>query len=355
MNGRLVVGLRLRFATYFGACVVLLSACGFPRAHWEFHRALLDADRLADEGQYALAEEEYLRLAPDAYRDDLMRYVRYRVALMQEKDERYDEALESYAAIYLHPYNLHDELAGRALFRSANIVGEYLGDEEERIHMLTGLMTGFPNSAAADDALWELLDLFEERGDYMTLLNWFADIYPGIQDTELADTVVYRTARILHVEMERYEEAIEVYGVVARRFHRSGFWDDAVWYSAECYAAMGDTDSEYWVLMTFVEGREVSWVMADYDSGYYGDAYWRLAEIHEEREEWSDAIAVWRRWQRRFPLSLKIDDIQYHIMELQLADGDIAGMRSTLDWLIDNYPDSRFIDDGEALLAEARR
>ena len=145
-----------------------------------------------------------------------------------------------------------------------------------------------------------------------------------------------------------------LYRIVITRFHRSGLVDDSIWRTSLCLRRNDRIDDEYALLLDFIDGREVSWVMADYDSEYYGDTIRRLAEIHEQREQIAEAIEMWRRFQETFPLSLRVDDVQFHIMELQAQLGDTDGMFKSLRWLERNYPDSRFIARGRDLLQATR-
>jgi hypothetical protein len=179
------------------------------------------------------------------------------------------------------------------------------------------------------------------------------DRYVALQRTEIADNLVYWSARLLQDDLGECAAALELYRVLIVNFHPSGFVDDSVWRSGLCHRSLGDTDTEYGLLSAFVDAREVSWIMADYESVYYKPSLFRMAEIHEERGELHLAIGVLERFQRMYPLSLQRDDTQYHVMELQMELGDLDGMRASLAWIEFEYPDSRFIRRGSELLAEA--
>lgn len=330
-----------------------LVGCGMSSHRWQFHRDLLDADRLADDGEYERAQQEYLSLASEAERDDLLLYIRFRLALMEEMQGNLDAALEGYRHVYETPYSLYDDYAGKALFRTAEIVRDSHGDPEAAVELFEALIETFPNTYSADDALFELIDYWRERGQSRELLSFMTGRYVALQQTEIADNLVYWSARLLQDDIGDCAAALELYEVLIVNFHPSGFVDDSVWRSGLCHRTMGETDLEYGLLSAFVDAREVSWIMADYESVYYKPSLFRMAEIHEERDELREAIAVLHRFQGMYPLSLQRDDTQYHVMELQMELGDLAGMRRSLAWIEREYPDSRFIRRGAELLAEA--
>ncbi len=333
------------------AMALLTGACGVPRSAWEFERELLAADRLADYGHHEDAYQAYEALAWRSHREDLLRYIQFRLGLMRERQGRYDEALTQYRSLWAAPMSLYDEEAGRALLRSALIARDALGMPAEGDRLLEGLILTLPNTAAADDAFVELIDVWRESGTSRRIVAFTSEHYPSLANTEIADNFVYWTGRVLQDDLGEPAAALELYWTVISRFHRSALVDDAVWRSASALRSLDRIDEEYGLLMAFIDAREVSWIMADYDSVYYVPALFRLAEIHEERGELVEAIAVWRRYQTTFFLSLRVDDVQYHVMELQRRLGDIRGMRASLQWLRDEHPRSRYVRQGEELLA----
>jgi tetratricopeptide (TPR) repeat protein len=344
---RLLVTL-LAFAT-----LVSFGACGTTPERWQFYRELLDADSLADDGEYEEAQRAYLVLAPAADRDDLLLYIRYRVALMEEMAGNYELAIAGYRQIWETPYNLYDDNAGKALFRTAEIVRDVYDDQDGAVELFETLIETFPNTVSADDALFELIAYWRARGESRRLVEYIGQHYVALQRSEIADNFVYWSARLLQDDLGDCSAALSLYEVVIVNFHPSGFVDDSVWRSGLCHRTLGEIDAEYTLLSAFIDAREVSWIMADYESEYYKPSLFRMAEIHEERGELDEAIGVLERFQGMYRLSLDRDDTQYRIMEMQMELADIDGMRGSLRWLEREYPDSRYIVRAEALLEEA--
>ena len=334
--------------------IVVPLGCGTTPERWDFYRALLDADALADDREYLEARAAYLALAAESDRDDLLLYIRYRVALMDEMAGDYEEAVAGYREIWETPYSLYDHTAGQALFRTAEIVRDAFGDEATAVELFETLIETFPNTYSADDALFELIAYWRSRGESHRLVDYMTSHYVALQWSEVADNFVYWSARLLQDDIGDCGAALALYEIVIVNFHPSGFADDSVWRSGLCHRSLGQVDDEYRLLSAFVDAREVSWIMADYESEYYKPSLFRMAEIHEDRGELVDAIRVLERFQRMYPLSLDRDDTQYRIMELQLELGDVDAMERSLRWLEREYPDSRYIARGEALIAEAR-
>ena len=204
-----------------------------------------------------------------------------------------------------------------------------------------------------DDAVVDLARYWTRR-EPRAFVRWVVEVYPGLAYSSVADNLVYRAARVLHEDADDPAAAIALYEVIRLRFHRSGFWDDAIWQTAVAYRELATRDPgfrddlgqsyrdhEYHTLLRFIDGREVSWVMGDYDSVHYSPTLFRLAEMHEEAGELELAIAMRAAFQQTYPLSLRVDDA-FHIMELQAERGDVSGMRRSLRWLEREYPLSRF-------------
>jgi tetratricopeptide (TPR) repeat protein len=330
-------------------CFSVLCGCAFTNEQWQFHRDLLDGDALVDDGHYDEAEAAYLALAPRAEREDLLRYIRLRLALVAELDGRTDVALERYATVYSNPASPWDQEAATALYRTGEI---YLaqGDIGRWETTMRAVVQTFPSTYRADDAIADLVYRWERDGRYLEAIDWMTEVYPALRLTEMGDTLAYRTARIYDEHLDQCEVAIELYEIVADYYHRGGLVDDAIWRESVCYQRLGRIDDEYRILLDFIDIREISMVMADYDSEYYGPTLERLAQIHEERGELLEAIGVWRRYQKTFPLSLKVDDMQHHIIELQLQLGDREGALHSYRWLAAEYPDSRWVERDRVLL-----
>jgi len=346
-----IAGISGQLALVAFVALVVGAACGVPASAWQFNRDLLAADDLADDGHHAEAYERYRELAARSPRDDIRSELRIRLGVMRERMGDVDGALRHYAEAYNNPRSLYDHHAGDAMYRSARLMAAEQGPDAAE-PLFRAIVTTYANTFAADDALGWLLERYRSTGRSAAIAAWMIDVYPPLMRTEVADNLAYWTARVMQEDLSNPAAALELYSLLITQFHPSNLMDDSIWRSTVCYRELGRTDDEYRLLKAFIDVREVSWIMADYESEYYRPTLERMAEIHEERGELREAIAVWERFQTTYRLSLYRDDNQFHIMELQRDLGDIDGMRASLAWLREEYPRSRFVRQAEALLAE---
>ncbi len=326
----------------------LASGCGLTRTEWAFHRDLLEVDALADDEQWVEAREGYEALAPRALREDLLRYIQFRIGLMYEREGDVAAALTVYDRTVATPRSPWDHDAAAAMLRAAHL---RRGDDAAAWRdALADVVLRFPDAIPADDALADLREAYAEEPE--ALVERLLSLWRVVEEREVGDNLIYWAARTLVEPLGRCEDALPLFAVVHAEYSRSGLADDAVWRSGECLRALGRIDEEYRLLADFFEAREVSWVMADYESVHYRPILRRLAEIHEERQEWTEAIAIWETHIAKYRLSLQQDDMLFHVMELQRNAGDPDGMRRTFRRLERDWPESRYTRRGRALLEE---
>jgi tetratricopeptide (TPR) repeat protein len=318
---------------------------------WSYDRGLLRADAMADRGDMEGARAAYEALARQPQRDDQLRYVRYRLAYLLELEARWDEALRAYDGIWRTPADTYDDRSAQALYRMGMVFDRGLGQRDEALEAWDRLVRAFPNSNFAEDGLFRIRSHWLEARRPEVLLAWLSDRFEELRRSEIADNLLYTWARVMDDTMGRCDEAIPAYATLIGGFPRGTLVDDAIWYTAQCHGRRGRLDEEFQLLLDFIDGREISFVMADYDSPWYGAALRRMAEIRETQGRLAEAIEVWERFLRTFPLSLRADDTGYHLMELYAALGQPEAMRRWLDWLREEHPESRWLVRGEALCA----
>lgn len=355
-HGRKTVNIFWNLSSLLLALAVT-AGCGVTYSQWSFQRALLEVDALADRGQHEEARERYLALAHNAQAQVDLQYLQYRAAYMLEQMGDAPAALKEYERIYTRPTHPYDDYAGRSLYRSGVVYKRILGDDAKAREIFAATVLAFPDSMFAEEALTELQKHALKTGTELEFMEWMADKYTQIRDREIADNFVYVTGKILHDELGRCDDAMELYNTLVYQFAGSSFVDDAIWRVALCHRENGRIDEEYRVLNDFVTAREFSVLVGDYNYSQYNPSHRRLAAIHEERGEIEAAIREWRRFQRVFPLSLDADDVQYHIITLYDQLGNLEQMRKYARELEKNWPESRYIPRARALVeaAEARQ
>lgn len=286
-----------------------------------------------------------------------LQYLQYRVAYTLEKMGRDTEALAAYERMYTRPIHPNDDYAGRALYRTGRIYRDHLGQPALALDVWRATVLAFPDTNFADDALLDLSRHYRNEGNIDGLIEEYSGMFEQLRDREIADNLLYDTARALHDDAGRCLDALVLYDLLEINFPRSSYVDDAIWRKSTCYREHGRTDDEYKVLRDFVDGREKAVIFADYDYAYYNPALRRMAEIHEERGELHEAIFAYRTFQKMFRLSLDSDDVQFIIINLYDQLGDVGSMRTYSNELRRNWPESRYVTRAEELVraAEARR
>jgi tetratricopeptide (TPR) repeat protein len=333
--------------------VVVTVACGTTREEWSYLREVRDADRLADERRYEAALEEYRELSSKAPADVDQRYLRYRSALMLEKMGHYEEAIAAYEAIWENPYSVYDNYPGRALNNTAGILRDQYGDTEEAEEIYWGVVKAYPNGASADDALFELSRIYEDRPS--AFIERVQEIYPQLMQTEVADNLVWEVAIRLHESLDDCPAAMDLYDLLITHFHRSGYVDNAIWNTSECLRSLGRIEDEYELLEDFIGAREISILIGDYNYKFYHPAFMRLAEIEENRGDLAKAVEWYRRFQKTFKFSLEWDDTQFVIVKHLLELGRDEEAEEALEELKEEWPQSYFIEPIKNLLAYGER
>lgn len=329
--------------------IIATCACGVTRDEWSYLRDVRSADRLADEREFNAAYLQYLSLAPAATADVDLRYLRFRTALMLEKMERYDEAIVAYRAIWTTPSSVYDDYPARALMRTAGIVQDVYDDRVEAESMYWGVVRAFPDSNSADDALFRLRKFYSDNP--AGFIDRIKEIYPDLINTEIADNLLWETAIRLDEEFDDCAAAMDVYHVLAVRFHRSGFVDNAIWNTGACLRRLDRVDDEYELLVDFVGSRELSILIGDYNYRFYHPAYMRLAEIQEERGNLREALDWYDKFQDIFVFALDWDDVQLTIVKHLLALGEREEAEKRLEELKKEWPESFKIERIKNLIA----
>lgn len=349
-------GVLPRWSVWVWAWVIcagtLLASCGVPLSQWEAERELLAADRLADRGEHAQALVAYRRLQTELTRADLVRYAAFREGLMLERQGHSEEALRVYALLWQAPVSLHDERAAQALYRTA-LIHDAAGRAEDGVAIREHVIVRFPNTLWATDAFRDLRRIWRETGRPETQLEWTARVFPALRNTEMADTLLYHAGVVLADELGECTLAIEAFTLVVDRFTRSSLVDDAIWRHAGCYREMGLQVAEERLLTDFIDGREISLFMGNYDSQFYNPALQRLIEMRREEGDVLGELQTIERLLETFPLTLQAPRWRFRLAELHGMRGDVAAMKREAQRVERDHPDSRWIERTWRLVQEA--
>jgi TolA-binding protein len=336
-----------------------LLFCGFwvtaapARAHHgsepaSFPATLRDAERAYDRASYAEALAG-LRTALDlATRRDNQAYILFRIGLALRRLGRTGEARSVLR-------NLAAERAGamqapRALYVAARIRERELGDPAGAEIELEETIRRFPKSDAAQRALRRLADL-RARRDPADAVERLRRFYRRYRHGPLGPQAAYLAARLCEERLASAPDAIRLYELLARRYPKSGLYDDALWRAAALHRRHGRPGRAIRLYRRIVETRRESWALGSYNSIYLDRAALEIPRIElEDLRDPRRAARGFRELALGYPHSLLRAEARKLLIRALLAQGRSAEARRELAELVRLHPDSRHTREAKKLL-----
>jgi outer membrane protein assembly factor BamD (BamD/ComL family) len=274
-----------------------------------------------------------------------------------------DRAYNSYAAATLRLRAGEREQARAALERLASdeppneqtpqacfLLGKLALEDRKTAEAWTRfehLMKTYPSHGVSRSALkltLEALDAEDASPEPGRALLWLAEFLPQIRGSELEEVVLYEQAK--RFELHQPEKAESAYIGVADRFpypHGVHF-DDALYNASKLATVRKDANAALTYLRRLLAERESSHVMGTYERPKYIPAMLEIARIYEqELKDRPKAIAAWHRLYQDFTSSRERDNALANEARLQSESGDMAGACGTLNMLVREFPDSRYV------------
>jgi len=293
-------------------------------------------------GEYGTATD-ILRDFASAYGDHrLTGRALYTAAWASYNDRRFADSEELLVRLLDHDLDESAEvetryLLGRTLFALDR--PEAAAEEYTRIH------GRYPDSAYADDAMFEAADILVAMGELEAASERFARLHAEYPQSSLADPAMYRRAEAFYGAGE-YERAAEAF-----REYREGFPDGqnidaALYYGGAASEELGESGAALLLWQRIID---------DYrDSGFRFDAMHRAAERHEERNELRDALALYTDMTSRYPEQAKEIGAQRRADELVLRVSGLTRDESRLLVDIEEHGEAETAEGREAILELSR-
>jgi TolA-binding protein len=203
----------------------------------------------------------------------------------------------------------------------------------------------FPSSGVARPALRHLVAHEDEVHGPRATLDDLAKLAPTFVSTDLAETVAYESA--LHLQMLGEDaRARDAFVAMARRWHypEGVFWDDALYRASELAEKLGDYAQATSLLTEMLGERESSWLIGSYERPRYEAAMVRLCALARDRlHDRARARSCFDTLYRTFAHSELRDDALWEEARLFREDGDRAASCTTLEKLVGDFPDSRYV------------
>ncbi len=213
------------------------------------------------------------------------------------------------------------------------------------------LLEKYPDTVAAEDALWRYLELATEPpGDRIRRLVRF---YGRHRTRTVADLVLFEAARQAHRQPgEAWRNyAVHLLDFLAKRHPDSPRRDEALITAARWSRELGRTKEAIGFVRRLLETRETSLFFGDYNSQYLDDAQLLLGDLHLERGETKAALSAWRALPQRFPKSRLRDRVQLRLMDTYTTLGQPKQACAAARELVKKTPRSRFAPRAKNLLA----
>lgn len=328
-----------------------LSACGYRASEYQWNQRYLEAERLADHEHFEQARKMYDALIADARDPRDVRLIQYRLAYLTEHEGRLQEALKQYMTLWRE--GERDEVSAKSVWRAALILDQGFGQEAEAMRLWEELLLAMPAYVGADNARDELFDKWAARGDVFFLAQ-LDRIYPALHESEQADNLLYERARVMR-RNARLDEAVAAYELLLTRYPGSGLSDDARWLCAEIRREQGRVDEALNHLRFLIETRDVAWIVGTYDSVWTSRArYQRGVIMLLEQGRYDAAVGEFEGFLREFPESIWRDDARWNIVQARLRQGSASKARQACVKLKEIEPESRWVDDCDALMEALR-
>ncbi|HEY4103134.1 MAG TPA: hypothetical protein VGM44_04555 [Polyangiaceae bacterium] len=317
--------------------VGLLCACA-PALPPSYVRAEHSAEQAYGDGQFAAAAQYWLAAAETARSPRDRAEARYRAATAYERAGDVEHARGLYTVLA----NGKSERAARSTFALADLRLRG-GDETGGYAELEAAIRKYPSSGVAGLALRRYFAELAEHGGDAAVLAYIAKSEPGLDQSELAEQLLYERARRLENEA-KIAEARDAYLVVADRFPypHGAYWDDALFHGASCEEQLGNAPRAIALLERMLVSREVSHMSGSYERPRYAEAAFHLAELYRDAlHDAPRARQAFHAFYTDFPSSILRDDALWQEALLARHAGNSEAC-APLAILIREIPDSRY-------------
>ncbi|MBU1243148.1 tetratricopeptide repeat protein [Myxococcota bacterium] len=326
------------FITFLFSLVILTGACSAPKKKPLYPRYLTPQSRLV--AARKIYEKSQSRKVPRSRRADWQ----LTSARLYLDSNQVQLALPILARLAADP-KVPERTRARALWLTLRHNQE--GDSERYWE----LVRKFPETVAAEDALWKVVELSRARpGELVRRLLAF---YGKHRTSFIATLVLMEAAKVAHgidsPEWKRY--AVHLLSFLARRHPDSPRWDEALYKAAGWSRELGKTKEAIAFLHQLMKTRESSLFFGDYNSQWLDDSQLLLGDLYLERNMPKAALKAWSDLPAKFPESRLRDRAWIRLMEHHASHGRPRLACSAARELVRKMPRSRFAPQAKKLLA----
>lgn len=331
------------------ALVAACSAPGVPPALARAYQLEQAGDVDGALASYRDAQRGCDRVAPTLrQREDCARALLGEAALLADAGRTAD-AIAAYTAV---PERSQDypPAAAEGLYRAGRLAYG-AGRVADAAALLWRVIESYPDEAFAGDAVGFIVT--EVRAsDPRALWLRLSAAFPPLQDTDVADNLIWALADLAEHEMHDPATAIDLYRRIPVDHPTSGLRDDARWHAARLLRAAGDARGAIVELRALLATREVAVGAGSYFSIWLDDAQLELARtLRDDLHDGAGAAAAFARLPADYPASILVDDALHELAALDEDRGDRPGACAAAARLLRADAESRFAPDERARLA----
>jgi tetratricopeptide (TPR) repeat protein len=330
-----------------------LAACSAPAPLPD----LVAAERLERHGDvdaalaaYREAQVTCRQVTPPRRRREVCGHALVGEAQLLENAGRTEEAIAAWAAIPARSEG-DPPPSAQGLYR-AGVLSLERGADEAAWTLLWRAVTEYPDEAFAADAVGVLLRDGRRR-DPHALWQAFSGLVPALEDTQVADNLLWALADLAERELADPAAARALYDRIPVEHPGSGLRDDAHWHAARLSRQLGDPAGAVARLRALLATREVAFGAGSYFSVWLDDAQLELGIVlRDELGDLEGAVRAFRRLPEDYPDSILHDDAAYETAVTRARQGQRAAACAELARLAETWPDSKFLLEKAPALAQ---
>lgn len=239
--------------------------------------------------------------------------------------------------------------ASRALERAADLL-MHAGQNQRAHELHYKVILGYPDSAAADDAL-RVLVREGRRHDQAHLLEILLELEPQVPGTTVGDNLLFEAA-LLTQDRGDLEGALKLYDRLPLEYPKSGLRDDSWRTAARILRGLGRPQEAIDHLEAFLSTRATARMIGSYNSPYMPDAAIEAGRIAlEDMKAPAKALRYFRQAYDDYPNSTRRDDAAVWVATALAAQGEPQAACATLARHARRYPERVTSSDRAAALS----
>ena len=338
--------------------LAILVSCTTPRARRDWEIDLDNAEHLFNSDQYEEATQAYMALLDNPPTGSDRRYVVYNLGRIAEQSGQFEEANRYYLSL-IDDHQIYDEVdeyTARGLYRIGIIHYDHLHQYDEAVRIWQELVRMYPDaSGPAHRALDAVIVHYQSNEITDEAIAYFSTEFSQLEQTPMGDNMLYWLGYWYRHYLDDSDTAFELFSRLRTQYYGiSGVREEGEWEMVAIHHERGDHHREAQLLDAMRNERHWVFMFGPHASTSMENAGFQLGIVHMEHlSDPQQAIVVWRTFLDTWVYSLQRDDAMYGIVRATHQIGDEQRFYEAVTEFREVYFESRWLDEVEALHAEA--